>query len=237
MLDLFDAPWHQLDADAIRAFLRTAGDEGVTWEAKADDARGKLHANSLRKAACGLANRVGGYILVGAKRDRDTEQWSLPGIARPDREPELWVGRVLRDLRPVPDFVPKLWPVDGDRIAGVVWVAPVTEPPCMTPQGQVYERVSSETLPVTDPTRLDALFRGGQQARGRAEHFAHRAAHRALDTTPWFSERAVGVAVALAPVARKTDDISSLNRPGFLGGCPERMVGDGQGNEVSARGS
>ncbi len=210
MLDLFDTPWDKLDTDSVREFLRTAGDEGVTWEAKADDQRGKLHPNSLRKAACGLANRLGGYILVGAKRDHETEQWSLPGITRPDREPELWVGRVLRDLRPVPDFVPKLWTVDGDRIAGVVWVAPVNEPPCMTPQGQVYERVSSETLPVTDPARLDALFRGGQQARGRAEHFATRAAHRALDTTPWFSERAVGVAVALAPVARRTDDIGSL---------------------------
>jgi hypothetical protein len=141
--------------------------------------------------------------------DTETGKWSLPGITKPAAEPELWIGQVLRGLRPTPRFVPKVWQLDDDRTAGVVWIEPVDEPPCMTPQGQVYERVSGETLPVTDPARLDALYRGGQQARGRAEHFANRAALRALDEPQWFSQRAVGVAVALASVARKTDDIGS----------------------------
>jgi hypothetical protein len=209
MLDLFETPWDDLDPDAVHEFLRTAGEEGVTWEAKADDKRGRLHPDSLRKAACGLANRDGGYIIVGAKRDAETGEWKLPGITKPDNEPALWLGKVLRGLRPTPRFELRAWPLDDDRIAAVVWIEPVDEPPCMTPQGQVYERVSGETLPVTDPARLDALFRGGQQARGRAEHFANRAARRALDAPEWFNERAVGIAVALASVGRQTDDISS----------------------------
>jgi hypothetical protein len=116
---------------------------------------------------------------------------------------------VLHGLRPTPRFVPLVWQLDDDRTAGVVWVDPVDEPPCMTALGQVYERVSGETIPVTDPARLDALYRGGQQARGRAEHFANRAVSRALDERRWFSHRAVGVAVALASVGHTTDDITS----------------------------
>jgi hypothetical protein len=209
VLPLFSTAWADLDPDAVRAFLADAGEEGVTWEAKADDKRGKLHPESLRKAACGFANRDGGYIIVGAKRDAETGEWTLPGIRRPAEEPELWIGQVLRALRPTPRAAPHAWPLDDGRIAAVVWIEPVDEPPCMTPQGQVYERVSGATVPVTDPARLDALFRGGQQARARAEYFANRAASRALDEPRWFSQRAVGVAVALASVGRQNDDIAS----------------------------
>lgn len=209
MLPLFSTAWSDLDLDAVAGFLADAEEEGVTWEAKADDQRGRLHPDSLRKAACGLANRVGGYILIGAKWDKAAKRWELPGITRPDTEPELWVGKVLRGLRPTPVYETRAWTLADDRIAAVVWIAPVDEPPCMTPHGQVYERVSSETIPVTDPARLDALFRGGQHARARAEHFANRAANRALDAPRWHSDRAVGIAVALAPVGRKTDDLGS----------------------------
>jgi hypothetical protein len=202
-----------LAPDAVREFLRAAGEEGVTWEAKADDKRGRLHRDSLRKAACGFANRDGGYVIVGAKRDADMGEWSLPGITKPDEEPELWIGRVLRSLRPSPRFEPQMWKLDDDRIAGVVWAELVEEPPCMPPQGQVIERVSGETLPVTNPCRLDALYRGGQQARGRAAHFANQAARRALDEPQWFSQRAVGVAMALASVAaRRRHRLAPLRR-------------------------
>jgi hypothetical protein len=89
MLDLFATPWDKLDPEALRSFLKTAGEEGVTWEAKADDERGPLRRDSLRKAASGLANRIGGYILIGAKWDKTAKCWRLPGITPPDEEPEL----------------------------------------------------------------------------------------------------------------------------------------------------
>ena len=59
------------------------------------------------------------------------------------------------------------------------------EPPCMTPQGHVYERVSGETIRVTDPGLLDALIRRGRHARERSEAFADRAALRALEAIQW----------------------------------------------------
>lgn len=209
MLDLFPKPWAELDLAAVERFFADAGEEGTTWEAKADDERGMLRPDSVRKAANGLANRIGGYVIIGATRDKKTRVWSVPGIEPPDDEPELWIGKVLRRLNPAPRFEPKVWHRDDGRIVAVVWVDPVDIPPCMTPQGQVYERVSGETLPVQDPGRLDALFRRGEHARARAEQFADRAATRALDVPGWESTRAVGVSVALASIGRDTDDIAS----------------------------
>lgn len=37
MLALFTVAWADLDLSAVRAFLDGTGEEGVTWEAKADD--------------------------------------------------------------------------------------------------------------------------------------------------------------------------------------------------------
>lgn len=210
VIDLFRVPWADLDLRHVRAFLDNAGDEGVTWEAKADDARGGLHTDSLAKAGCGLSNRVGGYVLIGAKQETKGGPWSLPGITPPNDEATLWIGKALRNLSPSPNHEAKTWTLDDGRLVAVVWVDPVDEPPCMTRRGQVYERVSGETLPVTDPARLDTLYRRGRHARTTADQRAQVAGERALDNVDWYSERAVGIAVALSAVGRDTDDLNSL---------------------------
>lgn len=209
MLDLFDTPWDCLSPAVLAAWLDEAGEEGITWEAKADDEKGRLHIDSVRKAACGLANQIGGYIVIGAKWDKNARSWSLPGVTPPDPEPEMWIGKAMRGLQPVPRYAPQSWLLDDGRLVAVVWVEPVDVPPCMTSQGRIYERVSGETLPVQDPVLLDRLQRRGDAARARAEQFADRAAQRALDFIEWAEGRAVGIALALAPIGRETDDIGA----------------------------
>lgn len=108
-----------------------------------------------------------------------------------------------------PRFDPEAWKLDDGRFVFVIRINPVAEPPCMTPTGMVYERVSSETLPVKDPALLDKLFRRGEMARERAGVAALRAAERALEVPSWWSQRSVGLVVAAAPIGRETDDISS----------------------------
>ncbi len=208
MIDLFDVPWQQFDEDALRRFLADAGEEGITWEAKADDDRGVLRPESIRKAACGLANQLGGYILIGARWDKATSTWTLPGITPPDDEPDLWIGKVVRGLRPVPHHLPKSWTLPDGRLVAVVWIPPVAEAPCMTAQGKIYERVPGETLPVGDPALLARLFQRGEQARARAVKFADRGAVTATLTPGWEGRAATGV--ALAPIGRQTDDIGAL---------------------------
>jgi hypothetical protein len=49
MIELFSVPWSQVELEHVRAFLDDAGEEGVTWEAKADDDRGRLRGDSIRR--------------------------------------------------------------------------------------------------------------------------------------------------------------------------------------------
>lgn len=219
MLDLFRVPWPNLQLDDVHAFLDETGEEGVTWEAKADDDEdrkppqgeepGRLRPTTVRKAACGFANQIGGFLIIGARWDKREQRWRLPGVIIDDPEPELWLGKVLRSLNPAPRFEPKAWALHSGRSVAVVRIEPVDVPPCMTPQGHVYERVSGETVRVREPALLDRLFRRGRAARERAEQFSRRAAARALEAPRTQDELAVGISVALASIGRETDDISS----------------------------
>jgi Putative DNA-binding domain len=208
MFDLFGTSWSDLTAEDVEAFLREADKEGITWEAKADHERSPLKPESIRKAACGLANQIGGYLILGARESAEGG-WELSGIARPADEPQVWIGKILRGLQPVPRFEVKDWPLADGKFAAVVQIEPVADPPCMTPQGRVYERVTSETLPVEDPILLDKLFRRGQEARDRVARWAPEAADRALAASGWRLQKSVGFAVGLAPLGRETEDIAS----------------------------
>jgi hypothetical protein len=79
VFELFNVAWDRLEKSHVEQFLDDAGDEGVTWEAKgAGESRGP-HRDSLGKAACGFANQIGGYLIVGATRSDG--KWRLDGIA------------------------------------------------------------------------------------------------------------------------------------------------------------
>jgi Putative DNA-binding domain len=208
VVDLFNVAWDRLEKSHVEQFLDDAGDEGVTWEAKGAGPSSGPHRDSLGKAACGFANQIGGYLIVGATRSDG--KWRLDGIPRPAEEPRLWVAQILEGLQPAPRFeVSDLFEMGDGRVAMVARVEPVAAPPCMTAQGRIYERVSGATVEVKDPGLLDRLIRRGDHARLRAEQFAGRAAERAIDLPDWISERSVSICVGLASIGRETDDISS----------------------------
>jgi hypothetical protein len=208
LVELFNVAWGRLEQVHVEQFLAEAGDEGITWEAKGAGGSQGPHSGSLGKAACGFANQIGGYLIVGATRSDG--KWSLDGIPRPAEEPRLWLGQIFRSLRPAPRFeISSLFELSDNRVAMVAMIDPVVAPPCMTAQGRIYERVSGETVEVRDPVLLDRLFRRGEHARSRAEQFAHSAAEGAINLPDWISQRSVSICVGLASIGRETDDISS----------------------------
>jgi hypothetical protein len=83
MFDLFGPSWSDLTAEDVEAFLREADKEGITWEAKADHERSPLKPESIRKAACGLANQIGGYLILGARESAEGG-WFRPARPAPD---------------------------------------------------------------------------------------------------------------------------------------------------------
>jgi schlafen family protein len=188
-------------------------EEGVTWEAKAEDPAGegripgRLQARKIAQGVCALANQVGGYFIVGARKEEDA--WKLPGITRPSSEPGLWLDQILAGLQPQPRLVHKHWKVDDDWVVALIRVEPLAETPCMTRDGQVFERVSSETLKVKDPVRLNELFRRGREARDVAEAGAHLASTELFEYPGIFNRRSVWIGLGLMAASYKPD-IGSL---------------------------
>jgi hypothetical protein len=214
MRSRFPVPFSDLSEQHVRAFLAEAEEEGVTWEAKADgpDGRGRLRPEHVRNSVCALANQIGGHFIVGASKREG--RWELVGVA--DRgEPGLWLDRAIGGLRPLPRYAHRVFPMDDGRWAAVVQVEPLTQTPCMTLDGQVFERVSSESVRVTDPARLAQLFSRGEQARERAEGRAAQAAQMVRRVTG--QQLGVSVTLGLAAASYEDDIGSRLFHSRFRG--------------------
>ncbi|MGH2946076.1 MAG: AlbA family DNA-binding domain-containing protein [Solirubrobacteraceae bacterium] len=141
MLDLFPAAWPDLQLDDVARFLDGAEDEPLQWEAKGT----RLDPHGVRKTAGAFANsHDGGYLILGA--EQVDGRWQLNGVSFP-AEPAVWVSSTVRDgLRPPPTVDVKSFPVEGGHVA-VVWVPPISDPPCVT-RGTVYERLPGSSVPV-----------------------------------------------------------------------------------------
>ncbi|UUY01580.1 ATP-binding protein [Svornostia abyssi] len=206
MLSPFPVPFCDLQLDHLQDFLAAADEEGLTWEAKSDGPEGGgLRPQHMLRSVCGFAYQLGGYLILGAAQV-EGGGWDLTGVTSRTAEPKLWIDQVLDGLRPAPRYRVRVLDLPEERWAAVIQVEPLTNTPCMTRNGQVYERVSSRTLAVTDPTRLHELIRRGAQARDRAETQANAWVARQRRR----ESGAVGVTVSLVMAATSYEpDIGS----------------------------
>jgi hypothetical protein len=168
---IFGVPWEELDLEHVQRFLASAGREPLTWEAKGTE----LRPEHVTRHVCGFANAVdGGYLLLGF--DLVEEDWRATGWAFPGDDPPVWVSNIVRTtLDPRPRIDVRDWSVSDSKRAAIVHVEPVAEPPCVTSGGQLYERVSGETIPVADAADVRALYDRGRAAAAQAEAVALRA--------------------------------------------------------------
>jgi hypothetical protein len=176
---IFGSSWSELALADVEAFLEQADDEPLLWEAKGTS----LDKNEVRRQVCAFANsHEGGYVILGADRDRTTGNWQLDGVAFPD-EPAVWISQVVGDpergVRPRPTFDVVGWSASNGHVA-VVRVKPTSTPPCIA-NGTVFERVPGVTQTVRDPMRLAELFARGDEARRGAQLRADRAAQTLME--------------------------------------------------------
>jgi Schlafen, AlbA_2 len=224
MESIFGVAWEELELDYVRAFLDTAGDEGILWEAKATDPRredARIEASLIREPICGLANSIGGYVIVGAVRDAETKEWSLPGVIFPHDEPKTWLDDVAETLRPRPKTDSKAWKIEDNRVVAVVQVEPVAVPPCMNAGGQIFERTSGKTVRVTDPLVLARLTERGQVARKAAEAGARRVAELVSKGSLRSDNRGLIVTIGVRASGYESDIASRLFRESTADGLTE----------------
>ena len=160
----FGEVWASLSLGDLETFLATAGEEALTWECKG----AKVHPASVLRTAAGFANsELGGYLILGATWADGA--WILSGA---DLVPDVtaWLGSAVNRLSPRPHHDAKTFTVEGTGARVVVLaIEPVSAPPCLTPDGGVFDRVVGQTVPVTDPGRLAALFARGDAAEQSVE--------------------------------------------------------------------
>lgn len=180
METIFGVEWDALTITAVRRFLSAAGHEPLTWEAKADG-KDPLHPATVRKAICAFANSdLGGFLIIGAAESGTG--WALPGLQHPKRDIAAWIGNIAREVHPTPAVdIRTFRRAAGRGPVAIVWVPAVPEPPAMTNDGIVYQRVSGSSVAVTDGRVLASLFSKGDAARKWAEEVAERAVSNALD--------------------------------------------------------
>ena len=203
---LFGKPLQDVTAEDVEAFLADATEEGLTWEAKGTVSP---PARTVRKAVAGFANATGGYLIVGAEQ-RDDKSWHLPGVSFEVEEPGTWASSVITSgMSPLPPFDTKTLDRDEGRRVLVVEVEPVSVPPCVTNDGVLYQRVSGQTKPVTDPAVLGELLRRGETARVNAEATAARAALGIVKEPGILTAAETLFSVALSP-AMSVDDKAAV---------------------------
>ena len=213
-MTIFGVEWEGLTLSHVEGFLSAAEREPLSWEAKGTE----LRAEQVTKQVAGFANaEEGGYLLLGF--ELVDGEWRTSGCAFPGDDPPVWVSNVVRTtLRPRPRLDVAHWEVGENKHVAVVRVDPVAEPPCVTSGGQLYERVSGETIPVKDPADIRALYERGRAAAERAEAVALRAIDAVnLGETasppgggPWLY-----INVAIAPVGTARDIAARVFAPGI----------------------
>lgn len=147
MILINDKEFSKLRFSDVEKFLENLDvEESFFIELKEDS----VSTRSLAKEICAFANTFGGYILLGVKDDKKIigcESWN-----------EEKINNVFRDLiTPNPIFDIKKLSKDKTKIF-VIRVDEGFNPPYMTNNGVIYERISSSSNPVKDSSTINRIL-------------------------------------------------------------------------------
>ena len=121
-------------------------DESFLVEFKND----KVTTKGLAKEICAISNTFGGYIFLGVEDDKN-----ITGCTEWTDEK---INNVIRDLiNPNPSFDIKKLIRNGQKIY-VIRIYEGVNPPYITNNGVIYERISSSSNPVSDSATINRIL-------------------------------------------------------------------------------
>ena len=184
-----DDRWDAVSSASLRDFLDdflvSAASEGLAWEAKGPRTLIGDVRKKVPEQICAFANATGGYLILGVEQDEATGEWTQDGVSIPDREPNLWITRLVGDkVRPAPRIETKWACVTPDpaerRYVTITCVHEAPVRPCLV-GGVAWERHDSETRRVLEPEELRRLISNGLGVIVRAQEDALGAAKKIYD--------------------------------------------------------
>lgn len=131
----------------IEKFLNNVdSEENFFIEFKNDSVR----TESLAKEICAFSNSFGGYIFLGVEDDK-----KITGCIKWTEEK---INNVFRDyIKPIPSFDIKRLTKNGLKIY-VIRVDEGVNPPYITKNGVIYERISSSSIPINDSASINRIL-------------------------------------------------------------------------------
>lgn len=145
MINLNNINWNDLKDSNIKEIIEIY-DESFFIEFKSDDVNNK----KLSEEISAFANTYGGYVFIGVNDDKQIEGCTIWN--------EEKISSVIRDrLSPLPIFDIKKFIVE-EKIIYIIRIEEGNDPPYITIDGKIYERISSSSCPIKDSQKLSILF-------------------------------------------------------------------------------
>ncbi len=155
MINIHGKEWRNLTGKDIEEFLSSPEtEESFFFEFKDD----RVSTKKFAEEVSALANTYGGYIFLGvsdSKEIQGCEEWN-----------EQRIHTTIHDsITPTPSFDIRKFICSGQSVY-VIRIDEGTEPPYITSQGKIFERIASGSCYVRDSVRLSQMrYKHDQQMR------------------------------------------------------------------------
>ena len=212
----FGAPFEELELAHLTTYFEELRAETLAWEAKG----GQIRPEHVRDGVCGFANSVlGGYLVLGVSRADPKAKagercrYKVDGWEQED--PATWIGSCIGygGISPRPSYNVRPFAIqDTSRWVAVVYVRPSPAPPCITLDGEVFERLSGQTWRVNTSEALRALYARGEAARTWARQESASICQNLLANGPELNARYAQLVAVAAPATSQLDVSSDLFR-------------------------
>ena len=147
MININSKEWAELTGSDIVEFLSSPEtEESFFFEFKDD----RVNSKKVAEEISALANTYGGYIFLGVSDDKKIEGCNAWNEQR--------IQTTIHDsITPTPSFDIKKF-VCENQIVFVIRIDEGAEPPYITSQGKIYERLASGSCVVKDSARLTQMY-------------------------------------------------------------------------------
>lgn len=146
MININNKEWNELKWKDVQALLSEDDDENFFFEYKNDATK----TTTLIKEISALANTYGGYIFLGVDDNKNISGCSTWNEQRIN-------STIHNRITPTPVFDIKKFKTPKGTVF-VIKIEEGVEPPYITDQGCIYERVSSSSCVIKDSSKLSLLY-------------------------------------------------------------------------------
>lgn len=158
MININGKDWQLLTAEDIKAFLTSPETEESFFIEFKDDLVGN---KKLTEEISAFANSFGGYIFLGVSDSKEIigcNAWN-----------EQRIHALIHDsITPTPSFDIKKFTFTEETVF-IIKIDEGSEPPYITVQGKIFERLSSGSFPVNDSYKLSQMYNKHEQRLQKIE--------------------------------------------------------------------